>query len=370
MKNPVIAEQGKPSIAEGMLKFSCLSENHFNTLAQSGTILPQLSISKRKITVSGNGTEICNIRQLQGWAKRKTITQKMLLSLIDVAKKKGKAEQVKAYWNAYHCLNKTYSSEGRLYGKYCKNRFCTVCLCIRKAEILNKYLPVLRTWENPYFVTLTIKSVYANKLNYTITRGMIRGLKIIIEKYKKRNQRGKGNKLMGIKSLECNFNPATKTYNPHFHLIVNSKETADILISEWLRLWKNKWTNKAAQNSRKVENLERDLIECVKYGTKIFTEPDLNKHARQKVPHHIYVSALDNILTAMKQHRLFDRFGFKLPKSEKKVKSTQLNQYNEWIFDSKQCDWINTENEKVLAGYKLPIELGILLENNIDLLLQ
>jgi plasmid rolling circle replication initiator protein Rep len=35
---------------------------------------------------------------------------------------------------------------------------------------------------------------------------------------------------MGIKSLECNFNPKTRTYNAHFHFIVPSKEIAEMLI--------------------------------------------------------------------------------------------------------------------------------------------
>ena len=51
---------------------------------------------------------------------------------------------------------------------------------------------------------------------------------------KKRHQRGKGIKLIGIKLLECNFNPAKQTYNPHFHLIVPNEEIAELLKSEWL----------------------------------------------------------------------------------------------------------------------------------------
>ena len=347
-------------------------EGQFNTLAQSGTQLTDNSIAKRSIIVTGNGTELSNKTQLEGWAKRKLITQTMMLSLIDVAREKGNTNQVKAYWNTWHCLNKANSSDGRLYGKYCKNCFCTLCLCIRKAEILNKYLPVIKTWKEPYFVTLTIRSVHAEKLKHTIEKGMIRGFKRITQNLKKRNQRGKGIKLIGIKSLECNFNPLKRTYNPHFHLIVPDEETADILISEWRKLWKNKWTNKAAQHKRKVESLERDLIECVKYGSKIFTEPDLNKKAKQKVPPYIYVSALDNIFTAMRGHRLFERFGFNLPASVKKkeVKFSLLKQYENWYFDIKQSDWINAETEQALSGYRLPPELNNLLAYNINTLLE
>ena len=201
---------------------------------------------------------------------------------------------------------------------------------------------------------------------------MIRGFKRIIDKYKKRNQRGKGKQLIGIKSLECNFNPKKKWYNPHFHIIVPDEETAKILVKEWRKLWGNKWTDKAAQDIRKVKSIERDLIECVKYGSKIFTEPDVNKKSKQKIPPHIYISALDNILTAMKGHRLFDRFGFNLPDTNKNkdVKFTLLNQFDEWEYNPKQYDWINTETEKALSGYILPPELNLLLNYNIDTTLQ
>jgi len=148
-------------------------------------------------------------------------------------------------------------------GKYCKNKFCTLCCAIRKAKIINM-----------------IK--------------VIAGFKLILSKHRKKNQRGKGIRLIGIKSLECNFHPAKATYNPHLHLIVQSEAIADILIEEWLTNWK-RYTSYKAQYKRRVEDRERDLIEIVKYGSKIFTEPDVNKKANSKGESHIYTAALDNI---------------------------------------------------------------------------
>ena len=43
---------------------------------------------------------------------------------------------------------------------------------------------------------------------------------------------GKGIEFVGIKSLECKFNPINKTYNPRLHIIVANKEMADILVKE------------------------------------------------------------------------------------------------------------------------------------------
>jgi hypothetical protein len=130
----------------------------------------------------------------------------MILALVDVARQKKAFEREKQYWNTYHCLNCAQSFQGRLYGKYCKNRFCTLCLCIRKADILNRYLPVLKKWKEAYFVTLTVKAIPAKWLR-SVIKHLIKGLQRIIDKYRKRNQRRKGIKLIGIRSLECNFNP-------------------------------------------------------------------------------------------------------------------------------------------------------------------
>ncbi|MBK7039685.1 MAG: protein rep [Bacteroidetes bacterium] len=346
-----------------------------NTLAQRGTEKPEKVSKKKKITVTGKGADLSKTNQMNGWAKRKSITQKILLALIDIAKEKGAFDRVEQYWNAYYCLSRAYSSEGRLFGKYCKNKFCTVCLCIRKAEILNKYLPILKNWNDAYFVTLTIKAIPYERLSLLVCK-LVEGFEKISDKYRKRTQRGRGNSLMGIRSLECNFNPIMKTYNPHFHIIVPTKEIAIILINEWVKLWKDtngtKWTTRAAQNMRKVQNIERDLIECVKYGTKIFTEPDINKKSKQSNNPTIYVSAFDNIIAAMKGHRLFDRFGFNLPKNSNAnaVNFQSLNDYDEWVFDSAHSNWINADTEEALSEYKLPIELNLLLSNNLNLSLQ
>lgn len=37
-----------------------------------------------------------------------------------------------------HCQNNVTSHEGRIYGRYCKNRHCLLCCTIRKAEPMRK----------------------------------------------------------------------------------------------------------------------------------------------------------------------------------------------------------------------------------------
>ncbi len=339
------------------------SQGRFNTLAQNGTA----SFSKPAIIVNGNGSKLSNVKAMKGRAKRKLITQTMMLSLIGVAEKYGSKDRVQAYWNTYHCQNKLFTVNDRLHGKYCKNRFCTLCCSIRKAEILNKYLPFIKTWERPFFVTLTIKARPLRNL-HKFMKGMLQAFEKIFAKLKKRQQRGKGKKIIGIKSLECNFNATKKTYNPHFHLILANEETANILIAEWLKIWTSKFATRAAQDKRKIANLETALIEVVKYGSKIFTEPDLNKKGQGKSDPNIYVAALDNIFNSMQGLRIFERFGFNLPKGArtKETKSAIAKEYNEWIYDLRYSDWLNSENEAILTAYLPDTQLINLLENNID----
>lgn len=286
---------------------------------------------------------------------------------------KQEPDYAKSYWNTYHCQNKITSSGGRLYGDYCKNRYCNVCCAIRTAEIINKYLPVMKTWPDPHFVTLTSKAVPVDWLKGRVFN-MLRALKIITDRHRKRAIRGTGTKLIGIKSLECNFNPKAKTYNVHFHIIVATKEMGNVLVKDWLDLWKNKFAVHWAQKSKRVWDNERALKEIVKYSTKTFTDPTMTKRTNGKAPvknktHILYIAAFHNIISAMKGHRVFDRFGFNLPKTPRRPPGgtqTKLTDYTELIFDPKQFDWTDPETDQFLSGYELPPELMELLINNTD----
>lgn len=318
------------------------------------------------IVLYGKGTALNNSKAVERRAKCKLITQTTMLTLIDVAKEKGAFDRVKSYWNTYHCQNKIITSGNRMYAPHCKNRFCTYCCGIRKAELINKYLPILQTWEEPYFVTLTVKAVKATRLRLMI-EAINKAFCQIKGKHSKRGERGTGTRIMGLKSLECNFNPIYRTYNPHLHLIVPDKETAELLINEWLEKWTTKYTHRDAQNYRKVEDKEKDLVEVIKYETKIFTEPDSKKKKGKKGTAIIYTRALDNIYAAMKGARLIDKFGFKLPKTEKtKTEGKLVEDCMIWQYDLNNRDWLNEDHESTLAAYVPDFQLENILKSNID----
>lgn len=63
----------------------------------------------------------------------------------------------------------------------------------------------------------------------------------------------------------------------------------------------------------------------IKYATKTFTYKDVaDQKLKIKTPRKIFIKAYHNIISAMKWKRIFDRFGFKLPKVEKQKSSLRL----------------------------------------------
>lgn len=295
----------------------------------------------------------------------------MMLQMIDVAKETEDTDLIHSFWNTYHCQEEIITSNNRLYGNYCKNRFCTLCSSIRKAEIINRYYPIIKGWEEPQFVTITIKAVKEDKLKSRLD-AMLRGFIRINAKYRKRHQRGASFKLIGVKSLECNYNPETKTYNPHLHIITANKEMAEVIVAEWLKLCTPQFAVSWAQKIIKVRDIEKSLIEIIKYGSKIFTEPDLKKRAKETTTAQIYVRALNNILKAMKGRRIFDRFGFDLPpKTEiEKVEPQILSEFEKWDYNPALSDWESLTTNVKLSGYKLPSNLQAMLQNNINTVAQ
>lgn len=330
-----------------------------DTLAEFGTE----SDEKTPEYVVGIGSDINDTDTVLQTAKKKFVTQNIVLKLIDIAKDDGNVKMAKYLWNAYHCRSNLKLVGDKLHGKYCKTRICTICNSNRKAELINKYLPVLKNWEDPHFLTLTVRSPKKERLDLFINK-VIEGLQRIIKKYYTRNQRGTDILLYGLRSLECNFNQQAKTYNPHFHILVPNKEIALILKKEWLMLWTSRFTASVAQKIRKVHDTEKDLIEIIKYSTTIFTEK--NKHQKKR-DFAIYIKAMYNILCAMQGHHTIEPFGFKLPKKEKNISSLKpaINPVN-FIYNIKIRDWVDKKTGELLTGYNPNISLLKLLQHEID----
>jgi len=191
---------------------------------------------------------------------KKFITQKIALALIDIAKEEENQQFLKSYWNTSYCFDRIKTDGKKAYGNYCRNRFCLCCSANRKADLINKYFPIVTSWHSPHFLTLTRKSFSADEL-YNGVRQTKKDLRTIIRRCQKRHLRGKGPKIECIVSLESNFNPIEKTYNPHFHIITKSKEIGILLNVEWLRQLGKENANFFAQKLIKIDDKEHTLKE-------------------------------------------------------------------------------------------------------------
>ena len=350
-----------------MLKTSSDSER-FNIIAQSGTASQKVWMNKPKITVRGNGTRPPNLIALQHRAQKKTITQRIMQELLPIAYNKGETARYYSYLNTFNCQSQIYTANGRMFGTYCKNRFCEICLGNRRGEKSSKYLPIIRLWPCPHFLTLTLKAVPGERLSDRINE-MIKAFETIREKLKKRNQRGKGIRIIGVRSLESNFNHIDRTYNPHFHLILPNFQTADTLRTEWINYWGDvKICEPEAQNNKLIANVSWQLRETIKYGTKFLSREKKNWKTGEIMKPLICVAAIDNIFSAMKQHRLFDRFGFDLPKPEKQEtgKFSSLTEFREWNYTYENFDWVDEENGERISRFAPAPKLIIDLETNIN----
>lgn len=248
-------------------------------------------------------------------ARRKYMTGAYLGALIDASKNNEKSTLHKSYWNSYHCARLlTLRSDGLLSGRYCKNRWCLVCNSIRTAQYINRYQPVLETWEDKHFVTLTIPNVAAEQLPVAMEEIYLVFAKIK-DRLKKRFRHGQSPKFVGLRKLECTYNPDRNDYHPHFHFIVKEGKTAGQLKKLWVQEW-NKgflaavWgeASDAAQDMRKAN--DKSTLELFKYFTKVIQKP--NKDGKRL----IYADAMDVIFNAVRGRRVFQPFGFKAPKAD------------------------------------------------------
>lgn len=282
-----------------------------DTLAQLGT-KQQNDDQEQDFDLSAQ-TSADDKKALRKRARRKYMTGTYLGALIDVSKATEKSVLLKSYWNSYHCADElTLRSDGKVTGHYCKTRWCLVCNSIRTAQLINKYMPVLETWQEKQFVTLTVPNCSAGNLPVTLEE-MYKAFATVKDRMKKQHQRGQAPKFVGLRKMECTYNPNRNDFHPHFHFIIDDKETSNNLVDYWLQEWnKNSFDNTVrGAASRKAQDIrpadDKSVIELFKYFTKVVQKP--NKDGKRL----IYADAMDVIFNAVKGKRVFQNFGFKLP---------------------------------------------------------
>ncbi len=329
-------------------------------LAQKGPIgeLP------RDCQLVGVGASKSTIRKRP---KKKFICQKLMLALIDIAKDEGNLSWEKKYRNALYCSDQMITGNGRGHCKYCKHRFCTICVSICKADRINRLFPVLVEWPEPQFVTLTIKAKKHWDLK-THVKAVLEAFGTILKRKRKKATRKSGLPYIGIRALEANFNPIAKTYNPHFHLIMYNAEMARDIRKDWIKYWDDeKIAAPYLQQASRIKDLNHHLKETMKYGTKIFTDPTMNKGKSKNSSFMVYIAAMHEINKAFDGSRLFSTFGFKQPTTGVRIDSgPNVTDAQYWQYESSICDYVNIQTGQKLTHWAPNCEMIDLLTQKMD----
>ena len=269
--------------------------------------------------------------QLKKKAKRKAITIFLADKLIEL-----NGPNTKAYNIMKFCNSTLRQRDQELKSEYCKNRLCLVCNSIKTANLINGYLPELEKFQNPYFVTLTIKAVEGRFLVSAINKMQknIRAINKHLTKYH-------GFKLKGIRKLEINYNLKQDTYNPHFHIITDGLQHAAYFLHEWLK--KNPYSDDHAQDIRRADH--KSLKELFKYTSKLISKDG-----------NIHPDKIDKIYSALKRKRVIQPFGIKKFVDEDAREKTNYEHLTPdnavWEYSVENFDWINHQTGEYLAQYE------------------
>lgn len=268
-----------------------------------------------------------DLGKLKKRAKARWFTQTYLQHLINLD-----SPLKKSYTNTVFCCHTLYQKDDKITSRYCNNRWCIVCNRIRIGKAINGYLPQMKEFTEPYFLTLTIPNVKGSDLRATIG-GMTKVWRLLYKSLKKRSIT-----LTGIRKTECTYNPEEDTYHPHFHLIVDGRQLGDEIIAGWMARYPT--ANLKAQDMRVAD--EGSMIELFKYFTKLISKEKL------------YIPALDVIFQAMAGLRVFQPFGIqKVSEEVEELKAEVIDGIDpgETFWEWLDWDWIESTTNKPLTGH-------------------
>lgn len=270
----------------------------------------------------------------------------------------------KGYISSYYCAGTLTQSGNKITTTYCKNRWCMVCNSIKTAQTTAKYEDELFSWgDDKYFVTLTIPNVKDDVLRITLMK-MQKNFSNILRVLRERKKID----VKGIRKLECTYNPYRDDYHPHFHCIVKSKASAELIRSEWLKRYPE--AELFCQDVRQCD--EKSMKELFKYFTKIISDKKSksNKEYSIEEKKKIYPNALDNIFQAIYGMRTFQNFGFKSKNIDKNegetietIEISEEIQLFQW--ENELTDWLNMNTGELLTGY-VPSEKLKKILNDVD----
>ena len=280
---------------------------------------------------------------LQKRARRKQIALTLMEGLI-----KLKSPLLYAYTITQNqCVNVLLHEGSKITSSYCGYRWCPVCNAIRTGKLINGYLPAFREMKEPYFVTLTAPTVSL----YQLDREINYRNKIFqdIRKYHKSlvNTNKIEFELNGIRKLEVVPRPDNFAH-PHYHMIVDGKESANFIYSQWLT--RIPTAVKKAQDVKPID--ETGLIELFKYVTKFWSKDEETGNPKIATPYE-----MDQIYQSLKKRRTVQPFGNIRLVSEdiNEIESIEMEgvtpKEDVSVWENPAIDWIDTYGE-LASGFR------------------
>lgn len=266
-------------------------------------------------------------------ALRKGKTNLKLALLIDATDDKTWKAR---YWDTWHCRRVILQEGNKLKSSLCRRRWCQTCSRIKTAELLHAYKQPLLDLGTLYFVTLTAPTVCERELKSVIKKRIK-----AFQRIKDNMRKNYGMKINGMRKLEVTH--TNGKYHPHFHLIIEGKQEAELLLQLWLAQFPS--ANKHAQNITAIQTAnEKSFIELFKYASKDAVKDKSSAHAS-----HIIYMALYTIRTVQ-------TFG-KLRKIKEPIEAKEdvaLIDYRQttsdiWVYEDSCIDYVNASNELLIG---------------------
>ena len=259
----------------------------------------------------GDGTLVTDMKTLASRAGAKYLSQKIAIALV---KANPNSFLSNSYQNSTGCSTAIQVSNGVSKTKYCGNRWCMVCNRIRTAQLMDKYLPIVKHWgTDAWFTTVTIPNVKAGELHMAFDQ-----MHEIFTKIKRSMKRTMGMDFIAIRKIECTYNPKRDDYHPHYHIIFKGAESAETFKNKWLKYYPG--TSEKGQDVRQSD--DGGVKELLKYFTKIFAKRSDGKYEFD-------AKKMDVIFRAMYRKRTMQPYGFKLSDYEQIIEETDTDNIDE-----------------------------------------
>jgi hypothetical protein len=287
------------------------------------------------------------------------------------------SERLKSYWNTYHCSEKLEydSKEKKIKSHYCKNRLCIVCNRIRMSKNIKEYIPIVSSWDEIGFVTLSSVNCLEGQIR-TQAQEYMKVIELIKKKYnrdKKVELKNFGYNpyeiqklvlahptdytLQAIVKIEVTYNNRIKTFHPHLHLLVNGYEQSDFIANEFIMRMKkrNMTVSSKGQDVRKADT--ETVVEMMKYFTKVLQK---DKQGNLYLP----PKQLDAILNELYKVPLIRCIGISRKEREfyktkyEKVAEIKVDLGNDdkvftWV--NGMFNWIDRDSGEILLDTEIPI---------------